>query len=350
LDEAADRLRLAMEHVDDPRRRRALEERITALEVREAESEKDGWLVAAHQAQQDFESDPETMYRSLVGMLEEGVADHYLERPEDFRLAYVALNDGDAEAARTVFERHAAEDPEDPIPRLELGRCQLQAGNHAEARTYFESVWEAFGDEPIDLAGTLSLPSLWADALLGMEEYEPILERMAELARPEEDSPGLSYRFAVAQMNAGRLSDARDFLMRCALVFEGDQDFALLLARVTEELGDRAEAIQVLEQAIAPSCAVGRCGTPAMHTASLRTLARMHLDQGDNPQRAREVLALVARARRGQMEWTDELLLARYFQQVREQDAMREALDRARALAGPDNGPALESIAALAPA
>jgi predicted Zn-dependent protease len=136
--------------------------------------------------------DLETRFGTLVGTLDEEVADgHYLHRPIPFQQAYVDLNEGRLEEALAAFDALAAAEPDDAVVRLERGRARLLAGDPARAREDFEAAWPALGDGPLDAAGELSVPALWAGAALGAGEPRAVAERLADLAGPGGDDPQL---------------------------------------------------------------------------------------------------------------------------------------------------------------
>lgn len=171
-DEAGDWVHSALEHLEalarlgaaDPDRAAALRRRRKALRGRSREAGRQSSLLRRFETEGEIEgSDPldvETRFGLLVGSLREEVADLYLHRPLPFQKAYVDLSEGRYGDALAVLDALAAEDPEDPVVRLERGRCRLETGDPAGARDDFDAAWPAFGDEPLDEAGELSIPAL----------------------------------------------------------------------------------------------------------------------------------------------------------------------------------------------
>lgn len=175
-DEAGDWVESALEHLEalarlgaaDRDRAAELRRRRKSLRDRSRQAGRQSSLLQRFEDDGEIEGpdplDVETRFGLLVGGLREDVADLYLHRPLPFQQAYVDLNEGRYGDALAVLDALAAEDPEDPVVRLERGRCRLEAGDLAGAREDFDVAAEAFGDEPLDEAGELSIPALQAEA------------------------------------------------------------------------------------------------------------------------------------------------------------------------------------------
>lgn len=255
--------------------------------------------------------DLETHFFALIDMLDDEVAARYEAAPKTFRPALMVFNEGDAKEAAERFDKLLAEHPDEPVIRLERGRARLAVGRAADACEDFEAVWPIFGDGPLDRARRLSVPSLWAMAMLARGKPRPVLERLEPLADPERGDPELAERYGEALLAAERFDDARAYAARAAARFPSEPAFAHQLAVALARLGERDAAIECLETAIAPSCASGSCARPPRHLPSLRTLAALHLEGGENPERAVALMALVVQDLRGELEPEDEALVAR---------------------------------------
>lgn len=295
-------------------------------------------------------------YETLVQTLRPEIAARYRDRPEPFRRALVDLNSGEAAAAAVVLEGLAEESPDDPVYRLERGRCRLFAGDAAGARDDLEAAREGLGDEPLDLAGGLSPLRLWAEALLDAGEPGPILDQLREAAHPDQGDPELTKLFARALLDAGRLDHARLFLAEAASWYPSDLDFAHQLAATLARLGERRPAIDCLETALARACSGGQCSQPAPHPPAMRLLASLYLEEDPRPgdpglARAGELLSELARAR-GALAPAELRLLALYHEASGHPEAARRALAQAAKLetaAGAPAGRAAEPAAAPPP-
>ncbi len=331
FEDAAEWIVVALEHIGDEARRSDLEELRRSLLERARETGAESWEpLPEPEVDTQTELDPGIHYQALIDMLVDEVADRYEARLPVFRLAYVALNEGRVVEAHEAFEGLAADSGEDPVLRFERGRSRLAVGDVAAAVPDFEAAWPAFGDGPLDLAGELSVPGLWAEAMLALGQPEPVIERLADLADPI-DAPPLAEHYGQALLTAERFAEARDFLAS-ALTSNGGRDrFAYQLAQALEQLGERAAAIDCLEAAIAPSCTTG-CAARAKYLPSFRALATLYLEDESRPERVHELMTVIAQALGGHLRGSDHSLLARYYEQIGDAEAAGHARDRAQRL------------------
>ncbi len=336
FEDAAEWLRSALEHVTEEGRRGELEGRIESLLARGEEAVRGETFdplagVDPVVAAAALEVDADDHFQALVGMLEDGAAERYAGQPAAFRRAVVDLHEGRLEGALEVLDELAIAAPDDPALILERGRGRLLAGDAAAARADFEAVWEIWGDGVLDLAGTVSVPALWAEAMLTLGEEQPVAESLAELAGERGD---LAEPYARALLALERYDEASDFLAAAVPRFGGDQELPHLLATARARLGDHRGAIGCLEAAIAPSCAGGSCRKPPKHLPSFRTLAGLYLADDEEPalDRVRELLTQVAQAQGGRLAGVDHQLLAAYHQRVGDAEAAEQSLAEARRL------------------
>lgn len=355
LEDAADWLQAALQHVRDGTQKAELEVRLEALSARAeaaAAAPQPIFVRPDREEEAPYTLDLEEHYAMLVEMLDEGVAQRYAGRSPEFQRAWMELNEGRAAGALEVLEEMAARQPGDPVLLFERGRGRLLEGRFRGAREDFEAVWGTFGDRPFDLAGTLTVPGLWAEAALGDGDAGAVLERLRQAARPDAGNPDLSSLYAQALMAAGRLDEARRFLAAAGARYPGRPDFPHLLAVVLVKLGEPELAIHCLESAIAPSCATGNCARPPLHLPSLRMLAGLYLSKGGSADRVRELMLLVADALGGRLSAEDHRLLAGYHRQTGDEEAAARAEAEARRLAtaegrrGRDGGEAAPDLTA----
>ena len=335
FEDAAEWIGVALEHVEETRRSE-LEERRRSLLERADEAESEAWEPsweppAEPEDDSQTELDHGIHYQALVDMLVEEVSERYVSRPPAFRAAYVALNEGRNADAHEAFEALAAAFGEDPVVLFERGRSRLADGDAEGAVADLEAAWQEFGDRPLDLAGELSAPSLWAEAMLALGRPRPVIERLEGLADPIDAAP-LAERYAGALLAAERFEDARDFLAAASTRNTGRSVFPHLLAQALQGLGERAAAIDCLEAAIAPSCTTG-CAPRPKYLPSFRALVSLYLDDESHPERVRELMTLVAQNLGGRLAGSDHALLARYYDQIGDAKAAEHARDHARRLA-----------------
>lgn len=345
LEDAADWLLAAVEQEPSPVRRDELETRRRALLDR-ADRADAPWPQSAQTSTvtaDEATADIEFQYETLIAMLDDESRALYEDRPVDFKQAYVDLNEGRTAAALEAFERLAEparadavpEDAvhKDPVVRLERGRARLLCGDPAAARRDFAEAWEALGETVLDTHASLSVPALWAEASLAAGHAAEVAERLEPLASPATGDRELCRLYATALLGSGRRDRAVAHLEAVLPRLPGDPELNLLLARALASAGDTERAIAGLELAVAPSCAAGGCSRPAVHLPSLRLLARLHLEHGAGPERARELMAVVANAQQGRLESQDLEILAAYYEATGDRAAARDAAGEARRLA-----------------
>ena len=335
-EDAVEWLDRALEQIEDPERSAQVNARRAALVERIEAAEEQAWQAPEPEVTEDEpleELDTEHRFVALVDMLDDEVGRLYLAQEADFRSAYLELYDGRPDEALPVFDRLVAGRPNDPVLRFERGRGRLFNNDFAAAREDLEVAWQEWGDIFLDRAGTLSVASVWAEALLGLGEPEPILERLESIAKPANGQPELSLPYAQALIMAQRFEQAESFLAAAASRFPSTPDFGLLLASVVESRGRRQDAIHCLEISVAPSCASGSCGRPPRHLPSLRALAAFLLasegDEGDKARKARldratEVLGFVREALGGGFAKPDALLWAELSRQQGDEESVAE--------------------------
>lgn len=306
-----------------------LRTRLRGLRARAREAARQPTLLRRQEEDEEGEPagpdplDLETHFGTLVGTLDEEVAErHYLHRPMPFQQAYVDLNEGRLEEALAAFDALAATEPDDPAVRLERGRCRLLSGDPAGAREDFEAAWPALGDRPLDTSGELSVPALWAEAVLAAGEPGTVGDRLAELAGPDGDDPELLALRGRALLEVGEpaaLEEVREVLEAGVGRFPARQDLPYLLAGALRRLGRPDRASATLEAAIAPSCATGSCKKPPLHLPSVRALVALYLDPEGDPEedeeglaRAGELLSLLLQARGGEPSPEEARLVERY--------------------------------------
>ncbi len=341
-EDAAEWISAALEHVDDEGRRDELERRVEELLARATEQDRQREAPAFPDFPDDEETpepvagelelDPEEHYETLVSTLDDDVAARYETRPEEFRRAFVQLNEGQVQEALEALEALAESWPEDPVYHLERGRCHLLLGHYEEARRDLEAVWEAFGDEPLDHSRSVSVPGLWAEAMLGLEQPAEVVERLDEVALPQEADPGLCYYYALALMVTKSYDRARSYLLAAITSYPQNPEFPHQLAAALHQGGRTGEAIDTLERAIAPSCSPAGCRRVALHLPSLRSLAGLYLGADGALERVHELLTLIAQAQGGRLAGEDYLLVAEYHQQRGDDEAASEAAAQARTL------------------
>lgn len=343
-EDAADWLRAGLERVKDPTQRADLESRLRRVLDRLEEQREEGLAgsrlfggAAGGPEEDEFAWDLETHYLTLIDTLKPEVMKRYEDRPEAFQRAFVALNEGQLEEARRQLDALVAESAGgDAVLRFERGRARLVTGDARGAREDFEAAWTVLGDDLLDSADSLSVPSLWAEATLETGDPGTVADRLADVAvvrGQDTDLRTLELR-GRALLELERYDDARRMLAPAAARFPQHGALPHLLAQALVALGEPELAIHCLETALAPSCSGGRCSGPPPYVPSLRMLSTLYLQQGKKIDRVRELLAFSAQAQGGRWGREDFVILARFHEIQGDEQAAREAREEARRLEG----------------
>jgi len=330
-DDAADWLSSARPHFVDPEEREACEARIATLRERavevdqvpvdDVESEVPG--------EEEVPLDEETHFITLVSTLRSGVAAQYDAMPPAFRSAFIKINTnriGEAETElRALIEAHG----ESPVLLFESARCAFFQNRNQEARELLEKVGNHFGDGALDLAGTYSVPGIWAQSMLRLDKAAGIVDRLAPIADPALGVADVTMAYVTALEYLDRREEAIEMLAPARKAFPGNPWFPFHLARNLDELGEGEQAAQVLERSVAPSCTTGACAAPPKHIPSIRYLIALYLGQQRKPERVEELLDHLERGLQGRFQAEDLRLLAAYHRQQGDERAAAAAEEAA---------------------
>lgn len=339
-EDAADWVLAAIQHAPDEETLSELEARREDLLARAEENRNPFATAQGPEPGPDVGGDGtegEIHYETLVATLDPEVAELYADRSERFRRAFIDLNQGRLDEAVAAFDELLTEDPGDPVLRLERGRARLALGDAEEAREDLEAAWEGLDDGPLDAVGSVSVPSLWAEAALASDDREAVLARLADLAEPARGRREICFLYATALVEAVG-EGAIDYLGRAVRRFSNDPRFVRLLALQLAEAGRLEEGISVLESTVGPSCAGGKCGAPRKHLPSIRALADLYLREGERIERAGELMAIVAHGRGGRLTAEDHAVLATYYERKGDDEAAEVSRSEAERLAAEGSG------------
>ena len=251
----------------------------------------------SHETEQEIDDD--NHFDALAHMLIPEVAEYYLKQPQEFKAAYLTFNRGFAEHTLDLLEHLLEEKPEEPVYLFEKARCLMNMEKYEAAQGHFEKVWDFFGDKPLDLAGTFSIPYLWAACCLHLKQAEKVVDRLLNLSSPDRRDPNLTLIIGIALDQAGRKQEVVTLFTRAIKTFD-IPDFSFHLGRILDEEGEWQNAIQVLEKLITPSCSSGQCYGPPLHLPSLHLLVNIYLNHDVALDRVEELLIHGDRRLRGQ--------------------------------------------------
>lgn len=332
-EEALEYSQVALDRATVPEIRQRLEQRAADFRRRineqaDAEAKAEALALAEKEARgrpvEDVEL--EAHYHALLDTLDDEVVELWRRLPEAFRPAWVAFNSGEAETAAETLEVLCEQFPSEPALRFERGRCRLLLGHPEGARDDFEAVWEVFGVEPLDHAGTLSIPGLWSEAQLAAGQPQAVLERLAEIQEPRRFDEQLTTVYAGALLSSQQWQEAADYLSHAHQRFPKSQELTRQLAIVLDHLERRPEAIQVLDTTVR-ACSSGSCGSQKMELASARLLIRLMLDQQGDADRMEELFGRIHLAQGGVWTRADAELLVTYHRQQGNDEAAEETAE-----------------------
>lgn len=215
-------------------------ESILAAERRQTQSTtEDEWLSTEDRV--GFQS-PEEQFRVLCGMLPDPVRRAYMEYGADFKIGYLALNNGDYETAQRHLTRslETCNAADSYIP-LELASAYLQLDRPEKARELLEKLLEY---HPDTLPAYQLLTEIYweqgafgqADALLASVPGELAMSRAVFLLKGE------------TLFQAGHFDVAKTFYQDFLATYGWDESIAFALARTHEALNDLDDARRTYQE------------------------------------------------------------------------------------------------------
>ncbi len=323
--------------VAPPDLRGALEEQIEGLTLKSALTGDlpaigQQGIQAAVGESDEHVMDDEMHFEMLLGMFREEVADAYRALPPAFHQAFLDFNNGRVAEALAGYRTLAPE--LSPYLGFELGRCLLQLGESAEAVDWLERVQQDLGDEPLDEAGALSLPVVWAEAMLRLGQTAKVIERIEPLADPRHGEEGTLFLYARALQAADRLQDAKQFLALAYKSHVANPRFCVMLAQVVALMGDWEAAVELLEKRVDAGRRYTSGSGIAAHPAPVRALAALYLEHPKTLQKAGEAMLELEQLLEGRLTREDWLLTAHYYELIGDKENATfasEAADQAEA-------------------
>lgn len=193
----------------------------------------------------------EAYFAVLCHALPEPVRDAYTGYGGTFRQGFVALNNGQFQAAAEKLSRALAEDPENrPLIALELATALVHLGQYDRASTLVGRYVEAY---PEELRGYQMMCDIdWATG-----KYEDAMRRIESCPASLKASFPIQVLLGETCFQMGRYAEAKKIFQACQTAFGPDEMISRALAKTHEALGDITTARNIYSQILA-GCA--RCG------------------------------------------------------------------------------------------
>ncbi|MBT8373095.1 MAG: tetratricopeptide repeat protein [Deltaproteobacteria bacterium] len=240
---------LALELTADPKLKKAIHDQLQKIEAQLAEAvqidSQDDVIAEQEKAPDEkpiHEEQNDEYFMALIGTLPEEVQDAYLSYPQAFKKGYLALNQGEFEAAARHLARAMEEhpDPRSYIP-LELATARLNLEKYDDARRLLESFLQYHPDA---LPAYQFLCEIFWETKT-FNQAETLLSSLP----PELSESVAGYLLrGETYYHAGKYAQAkmyyRDFLKR----YDWNEPVARALAKTHEALGEMANARNIYQE------------------------------------------------------------------------------------------------------
>jgi len=276
---------------------------------------------------------------ALFNMFKPEIASYYHDLPQKHREAVAALYRGESdsfltqadELLKTFEDAYALPEAScDAVILLERARTLMAQGHYEEARVDLDKIWDFFGTDSLDLAGNTSIPFLWSDCSLQLNEPDKVLDRCHAMISVKNGNPNLILLIGIALGDTGHPEEAVDLLLEMSK--RNDMpEFIYYAARILNAEGEWKNAISVLEKKVTPSCVTGQCYAPPMHLPSLHLLVSIYVEHKVGLERAHELLVEGGRRLRGYPSKEHLTLWAHYFEATGEEKLAKQAYEDAEA-------------------
>jgi tetratricopeptide (TPR) repeat protein len=184
-------------------------------------------------------------FTAIIGTLPDEIQDDYLSYGEDFKIGYLALNQGDFAAAATHLTTAMKEhpDPASYIP-LELATANLNLGRHDEARRLLEAF---LGHHP----DALPAYQLLCEIFWETKTFDSAEELLNSLPSGLSESVAGYLLRGETLYQAERYGEAKSFYRNFLRTYEWNESIARALAKTHEALGEMANARNLYSEIMA---------------------------------------------------------------------------------------------------
>jgi len=244
-DDAEEKFRLARELAEDPELQIELEEKLQEIQtvpVGEAEDSPEFDLRQDDVEEPDYQDRLDEYFTALCASLPEQMTEVYQGYGNDFKIGFVALNQGDFEKAVDKLSQAMKEDTssESFIP-MELAKAHLNLKQYKKTRSLLE---EFLKEHPDSLQGI----QLLCETYWEIKEYDLAQELLTSC--PQEIKNTLPIRLLQGEtlFQAGKYKEAESLYLNHLKSSGWNEHIAHSLALTYDALGEKEKARDLLEE------------------------------------------------------------------------------------------------------
>ncbi len=250
-EDAEEKFALALELAEDPELRLEIEEKLNSMEDCYASDEEE---VAFHDfdlhkgnEEVDYQDKIEEYFDILCGSMAEELAELYQGYGTDFKIGFVALNQGDFDLAVEELTKAKEQKPiSGEYINLELGKAYLNQKKNAEARSLLEDFLRFHPD-------SAEIYQLLSECYWEQKEFTLAQQLYSNCPEKMQGSLLIQILHGEALFREEKYEEAEKFYLDYLETTGWDERIALSLALTYEALGKIKEAQKLLEE-IMDSC------------------------------------------------------------------------------------------------
>ena len=244
-DDAEEKFHLAMELAEDSELQLELEERVQEIETLLAGEVEDfpGFDLRQEDVEEpDYQDRLDEYFTALCGSLPEPMTEAYLGYGTDFKIGFVALNQGDFEQAVDKLTQAMKDNssPDSFIP-MELAKAHLNLKHYEKARFLLEQFMK---EHPDSLQGC----QLLCETYWEIKEYDLAQELLLSCPQEIRDSLPIQLLRGETFFQAEKYKEAESFYLNYLESSGWNEHIAHSLAVTYEALGEKEKARDLLEE------------------------------------------------------------------------------------------------------
>lgn len=168
----------------------------------------------------------------------------FIRHPSPLAQAQLKMSEGNYPAAALLLRRAVRDDPRDAEAHLRLGMVNLRLGDPAAAEREFRLARES-GYEPATVS------KLLAETYMREGKFQQLLDEFQPPANPDKSTVPLLVMRGMAQLNLGRLAEAKSTLSEAVKLGPNEAGPELAMARLAAAQKDFATSEKAVDRALA---------------------------------------------------------------------------------------------------